>query len=72
KGTTIEKILVALLLLIPVIVFASTPLYNLSSPNLDLFGLTFYYWFATFWLFVSSMFFVVAAWLLNRMEGGGS
>ena len=67
SGTKKEKILVAILILIPIIVFATTPLYNFSDPTL--FGLTFFYWFQTFWLFVSAIFFLAAAWMLNRMEG---
>ena len=70
RGTKQEKIIVAILILVPIIVFAATPLYNFSDPTL--FGLTFFYWFQTFWLFVSSVFFLVAAWLLNRMEGEAS
>ncbi len=68
KGTTGQKVAVALLLLIPMVVFALTPLYNSKGP--ELFGVTFFYWFLTFWLFVSAAFFTGAALLLNKMEGG--
>lgn len=68
KGTTGQKVGVALLLLIPMVVFAITPIYNFKGP--ELFGITFFYWFLTFWLFVSAAFFVGAALLLNRMERG--
>ncbi len=68
KGTTGQKVLVAILLIIPMFVFAVTPLYNFSKP--ELFGLTFYYWFQTIWLPVSAVFYVIAAMLLNKMEGG--
>jgi TRAP-type mannitol/chloroaromatic compound transport system permease small subunit len=68
KGTTTQKILVAILLLVPIIVFAITPLYNVQNPKL--FGLTFFYWFETLWLVVTAIFFLAAALLLNKMEGG--
>ncbi len=68
KGTTGQKVAVALLLLIPMLVFAITPIYDFKGP--ELFGLTFFYWFETLWLFVSAAFYVGAAMLLNRMEGG--
>ncbi len=67
KGTTAQKLLVAILLLFPCLVFVITPIYNFKTPTL--FGLTFFYWFQTLWLFVSSMFFLAAAFLLNKMEG---
>ncbi len=68
NGTTIEKIVVAILLLVPIAVFSLTPLYNTKRP--ELFGLTFFYWFQAAWLVVTSIFYILAAMLLNRMEGG--
>ena len=68
KGTTNQKLLVALLLLIPMVVFAATPIYNFKGP--ELFGLTFYYWFETLWLVISAAFFTAAAYMLNKMESG--
>ncbi|MFG1519245.1 MAG: DUF3311 domain-containing protein [Thermoplasmataceae archaeon] len=68
KGTTGQKVLVALLLLIPMAVFAITPIYNFKAP--ELFGLTFFYWFEIVWLVVTSVAYTGAAWLLNKMEGG--
>ncbi|MEM0133905.1 MAG: DUF3311 domain-containing protein [Thermoplasmatales archaeon] len=68
KGTSAQKAAVAILLLIPIVVFAITPLYNFSGPKL--FGITFFYWFETLWLFVSAAFFTAAAYLLNKMESG--
>ena len=68
KGTTIEKLLVAILLLVPMLVFAITPIYNLKGP--ELLGLTFFYWFETVWLLVTSIMYLGAAMLLNKMEGG--
>ncbi len=53
KGTTIEKLLVAILLLVPMLVFALTPIYNFKGP--ELLGLTFFYWFETLWLVVTSI-----------------
>lgn len=70
KGTLGQKIAVALLLLIPMVVFAVTPIYNFKSPQL--FGLTFFYWFEILWLFVTAGMYVLAAMLLNRMEGDGN
>ncbi len=67
RGTTAEKIVVAILLLIPMLVFAITPIYNFKGPTL--FGLTFFYWFETLWLFVTAAMFTGAALMLNRMEG---
>ena len=68
KGTTIEKLLVAILLLVPMLVFAITPIYNFKGP--ELLGLTFFYWFETVWLVVTSILYLIAAMLLNKMEGG--
>ncbi len=68
KGTMGQKVTVAILLLIPILVFAITPLYDFKNP--ELFGISFFYWFETFWLFVSAAFFVGAALLLNKMERG--
>ncbi len=68
KGTTIEKLLVAILLLVPMLVFAITPIYNFKGPKL--LGLTFFYWFETVWLVVTSIMYLGAAMLLNKMEGG--
>ncbi len=68
KGTTGQKVIVALLLLIPMAVFAITPIYNFKAP--ELFGLTFFYWFEIVWLVVTSVAYTMAAWLLNKMEGG--
>ncbi len=67
KGTAGQKIIVAILLLIPLIVFSITPLYNHVKP--ELMGLPFFYWFETVWLVVSAIMFLGAALLLNKMEG---
>lgn len=68
KGTTAQKTVVGLLLLIPIVVFALTPLYNQAGPKL--FGLTFFYWFEVLWLFVTAAFYTCAAFMLNKMEAG--
>ncbi len=62
-----KKVLAALLLLIPMVVFAIAPIYNFKGPTL--FGLSFFYWFETLWLVVSAVLFLFAARLLNSMEG---
>lgn len=61
-----KKALAALLLLIPMAVFAITPIYNFKGPTL--FGLSFFYWFETLWLVISAAMYLVAARLLNSME----
>ncbi len=64
-----DKVIAALLLLIPMVVFAVTPIYNSSSSGLSLFGLTFFYWFPIVWLVISAIMYFVAAMILNKMEG---
>jgi hypothetical protein len=61
-----KKVLAALLLLIPMAIFAITPIYNLKGPTL--FGLSFFYWFEILWLVVSAVLYFIAARLLNSME----
>ncbi|MCL5955277.1 MAG: DUF3311 domain-containing protein [Candidatus Thermoplasmatota archaeon] len=68
KGTTNQKVIVAILLLIPMVVFAATPIYNFNGPQL--LGLSFYYWFETLWLVISAIFYLGAAYMLNKMESG--
>ena len=70
KGTTGQKVIVAILLIFPMLIFGITPLYNKDKPTL--LGLPFFYWFETIWLVVSAVFYVIAALMLNRMEGGDS
>ena len=67
RGTNAEKIIAAVLLLIPMVVFSVTVIYNFKSP--EVLGVPFFYWFPILWLAVSSGLYVNAAWLLNRMEG---
>ena len=69
KGSVGQKVLVAVLLVFPMLIFAITPIYNSTKP--ELFGIPFFYWFETVWLVVSTIFFLIAAMLLNRMENGG-
>jgi|GEM_PF-570839 hypothetical protein len=70
KGTAGQKVVVAILLIFPMLIFGITPLYNVDKPTL--LGLPFFYWFETVWLVVSAVFYVIAALMLNRMEGGDS
>ncbi|MCL5794568.1 MAG: hypothetical protein M1138_07085 [Candidatus Thermoplasmatota archaeon] len=71
KGADVfrDKVIAALLLLIPMVVFAVTPIYNFSSPGLSLLGLTFFYWFPILWLAITAVMYFFAAMLINRMEG---
>ena len=63
-----DRILAALLLLIPMVVFAATPIYNSGSPGLSLLGLTFFYWFPIVWLAITAVMYYFAAGLINKME----
>lgn len=54
----------ALLIIIPVAVDLSVPVYNRSVPAL--FGLPFFYWFQTLWLFASAGFYMAFARLKER------
>lgn len=69
KGSIGQKIVVAILLVFPMLIFGITPIYNFTKP--ELLGLPFFYWFETVWLVVTTIFYVIAALLLNRMESGG-
>ncbi len=67
KGTTTQKLTVAILLVFPMLIFGLTPIYNIDKPIL--LGIPFFYWFETVWLVVSAVMYVFAALLLNKMEG---
>ncbi len=67
KGSNAQKIVAAIFLLIPMLVFSITVIYNFKSP--EVLGVPFFYWFPILWLAVSSLFYVIAAWILNMMEG---
>jgi|ACXJ01.1.fsa_nt_gi hypothetical protein len=69
KGSVGQKVLVAVLLIFPMLVFAITPIYNFTKP--EFLGMPFFYWFETIWLVVTTVFYLIAALLLNRMENGG-
>ncbi len=56
----------ALLVLVPVAVDLCVPLYNRDPP--ELFGLPFFYWFQTIWLFVSAAFYMAYARLKERQS----
>ena len=59
-----RHVVLALLVLVPVTVDLWVPLYNRDLP--DLFGLPFFYWFQTLWLFVSAGFYAAFARLRGR------
>jgi len=54
----------ALLILIPSFVNLGVPIYNRASP--ELFGLPFFYWFQTFWLFACTGFYFAYAKLMEK------
>ncbi len=49
--------ILALLILIPSFVNLAVPIYNRDLP--ELFGVPFFYWFQTLWLFASAGFYLV-------------
>lgn len=61
-----EHISLAILILIPSLVNLLVPVYNKSMP--DLYGLPFFYWFQTIWLFVCTGFYLVFAYLMKKKE----
>ncbi len=56
----------ALLILIPSFVNLGVPIYNRDSP--ELFGMPFFYWFQTLWLFASASFYVVFAHMRGKQH----
>ncbi len=52
-----KYVILAVLVLIPAFVNLAVPIYNRESP--ELFGLPFFYWFQTFWLFAATGFYFV-------------
>lgn len=58
-------VILALIILIPSFVDLTVPIYNRDAP--ELFGMPFFYWFQTFWLFVSAGFYVVFARIKGRI-----
>jgi uncharacterized protein DUF3311 len=57
-------IVMALLILIPSFVNLGVPIYNRDSP--ELFGIPFFYWFQTIWLFVSAGFYIAFVYLKGK------
>ena len=52
-------VILALLILIPSFVNLGVPIYNWDLP--ELFGIPFFYWFQTMWLFASAGFYIAFA-----------
>jgi len=59
-----RHIVLALLILIPSFVNLGVPIYNWDSP--ELFGIPFFYWFQTVWLFASAGFYIAFAYLKGK------
>jgi hypothetical protein len=59
-------IALAILILIPSSVNLLVPLYNKEMP--DVFGIPFFYWFQTIWLFICSGFYLAFAYLMKKEE----
>ncbi len=60
------KIIAIILMIIPWIAYLWISSYNKVQPTL--FGITFFYWYQTLWLLISSIFYAVAAYLIYRGE----
>ncbi|HJU14635.1 MAG TPA: DUF3311 domain-containing protein [Candidatus Nitrosotalea sp.] len=58
-GSKNRYILIAVLVLIPIAIDLGVPIYNREAP--ELFGMPFFYWFQTLWLFVSAAFYMAYA-----------
>ena len=54
----------ALLILIPSFVDLGVPIYNRDLP--ELFGIPFFYWFQTMWLFASAGFYIAFVYLKGK------
>lgn len=59
-----KYIVMALLILIPSFVNLGVPIYNTGFP--ELFGIPFFYWFQTVWLFATACFYIAFAYLKGR------
>ncbi|MFP3210775.1 MAG: DUF3311 domain-containing protein [Thermocladium sp.] len=62
SGINYRRIIAAILMLIPLIIYLDLPSYN--SVNPELLGVPFFYWYQTLWLALSAVIFAVAAILL--------
>lgn len=58
-GSKNRYVILAILILIPVTVDLWVPAYNMDAP--EIFGMPFFYWFQTIWLFVSAAFYMTYA-----------
>ncbi|AFZ70833.1 Protein of unknown function (DUF3311) [Caldisphaera lagunensis DSM 15908] len=59
-----EIIIIAILLIIPFLVYLLYPTYNKVEPTLG--GLSFFYWYQTLWLALSGILFAIAAYIWDR------
>jgi len=59
-----KYIVLALLILIPSFVNLGVPIYNRDLP--ELFGIPFFYWFQTVWLFASAGFYIAFTYLKGK------
>jgi len=59
-------VILAILILIPSFVDLAVPIYNRDMP--ELFGVPFFYWFQTMWLFASAGFYIVFAHLRGKQS----
>ncbi|MDE1842157.1 MAG: DUF3311 domain-containing protein [Thaumarchaeota archaeon] len=63
-STRTKYIILALLILIPSFVNLGVPIYNRNDP--ELFGLPFFYWFQTIWLFVCTGFYFAYSKIMEK------
>lgn len=69
KGLTVgQKVVIAILLIIPLVVYMAYTTYDFASPSLG--GVPFFYWYQTLWLAISSLLFIIAAVLWERWLSG--
>ncbi len=59
-----SKAVIAVLLIIPFIIYLSLPTYNYRYP--ELLGVPFFYWYQTLWLALSAVLFFIAAYIWER------
>jgi hypothetical protein len=62
-GKALRKLVAAILLVIPFVVYFDVPFYNVVTPELG--GLPFFYWFQLIMLPVSAAMFFIAALLID-------
>ncbi len=64
KNGVFSKVIATILMIIPWIVYLWMSTYNKVQPTL--FGITFFYWYQTLWLVISSILYAVAAYLIYK------